>query len=288
MAEATGIAWSRSTFNAWIGCTEVGPGCDDCYAKALDARHRWGGATHWGPGVPRMRTAPATWNQPLRWNALAKAEQDTHRLTPRSDWKGVIGFWPVFCASLADVFDNEVDQQWREDLWELIGATPYLTWQIVTKRIGNVMKMIPAHWRGGLPRNIWIIATTVDQAEFDRDWPKLREIPAKVRGLSVEPMLGPLVLPDEVRGLLHWAIFGGESRNLKRARECRLEWILEGVARCRDLDVHPFVKQGGNTLTVATTVAGGQVVHFQANWGSGKRANPTEWPAAMRVQEFPR
>ena len=56
MAETTGIAWTDSTFNPWIGCTKVGPGCDHCYAEALDKRHRWGGATHWGAGVERRRT----------------------------------------------------------------------------------------------------------------------------------------------------------------------------------------------------------------------------------------
>lgn len=289
MAESTGIAWTRSTFNAWIGCTEVGPGCDDCYAKALDARHRWGGAAHWGSGVPRMRTGAPYWTQPRRWNQQALEEARTHVLTPRSKWTGRIGFWPVFCASLADVFDNEVDPAWRDDLWQLIAETPYLTWQLVTKRVGQVMKMIPPHWRAMcLPSNVWIIATMVNQDEFDRDWPKLREIPARVRGLSVEPMLGRILYPDDVRGRLHWAIYGGESKQSKRVpRECRIEWIEDGVQQCRNLGIAPFVKQAGNTATVATELAGGGIAYLQVGWGAGKRANPAAWPKRIQIQEFP-
>ena len=98
MAEITGIAWTDSTFNPWIGCTKVGPGCDHCYAETLDKRHRWKGAEHWGAGVPRMRTSASTWAKPLAWNRAREKDGKTHR---------------VFCASLADVFDNEVPLRWR-------------------------------------------------------------------------------------------------------------------------------------------------------------------------------
>lgn len=137
MAEVTKIAWCDSTFNPWIGCTEIstaksgGGGCDNCYARELDKRHRWGGATHWGVGVPRYKTSEHAWKQPLKWNEKAKAGGPV---------------WRVFCASLADVFDNEVDQEWRWDLFKLIYATPNLSWLLVTKRIGNVRGMIPTAW----------------------------------------------------------------------------------------------------------------------------------------------
>lgn len=299
MAESTGISWTRSTFNAWIGCTEVsvsapdgdttkGGGCDDCYAKALDARHRWGGATHWGPGVPRMRTGEAYWRQPLKWNQHAYEEARTGILTPRSDWEGRIGFWPVFTLSLADAADNEVDPAWRADLWKLIVATPYLTWQLVTKRVGMLQKMMPIEWLEGLPANLWVIATMVNQYEFDRDWPKLREIPARVRGISAEPMLGPIKLPSDVRGQLHWMILGGQSKQSKKIpHECRLEWIEDGVAQCRKLGIAPFVKQLGNVCTAPVTLAGGAVEYLQVGFGAGKRADPKAWPKQIQVQEFP-
>src|SRR5262245_17039849 len=152
MGEKTGIAWCDSTFNPWIGCTKVGPGCDHCYAETLDKRHRWGGKTHWGPGVSRHRTA--NWTAPRRWN-----EKAAERGKP----------WRVFCASLADVFDNEVPDQWRDDLFDLIDDTRALTWLLLTKRIGNADRMLPAY----IPPNLWIGATVVNQEEADRDIPKL-------------------------------------------------------------------------------------------------------------------
>src|SRR6185369_15130279 len=144
MAEESAIAWTKSTFNPWIGCTEVGDGCLGCYARELDAQRlskSLGGATkahpisHWGHGAPRYRTKEANWNQVRRWN----------RQAPGTTFAGRRGFWPVFCSSLADVFDNEVPDQWRSDLWDLIEETPNLSWLLVTKRIGNAARMLRTH-----------------------------------------------------------------------------------------------------------------------------------------------
>lgn len=109
MAENSKIEWTVHTFNPWIGCTRVSPACDHCYAAELmDTRY---GRAKWGPGEARVRTSPSNWKLPLRWNreAMANGTRPT-----------------VFCASLADVFDVEVDPQWRRDLFELIEATPHL------------------------------------------------------------------------------------------------------------------------------------------------------------------
>lgn len=274
MAEETGISWTRSTFNPWIGCTKVGPGCDNCYAEQLDKRHRWKGAEHWGPGVPRMHTSVGIWQNPARWNKQAAKERELG-----ITWNGAFGFWPVFCASLADVFDNDVPGAWRTELWKLIEETPNLTWQLVTKRVGNVYRMVPESWMDGFPANVWLVSTMVNQEEFDRDWPKLEALPARVRGLSIEPQLGDIVFPDSVRGLLHWAIYGGESKQGKAdARLCRLEWILDGITRCRRLGIAPFVKQMGHNIT-----GNGQRLTF-----TGKGADPAEWPEGVDVREFPR
>ena len=111
MAENSKIEWTHHTFNPWEGCQKVGPGCDHCYAEARD--QRFTGGAHWGPGAPRRRTSPANWRKPLAWDRAAAAAGERHR---------------VFCASLADVFDNAVDPAWRDDLWRLIEATPNLDW----------------------------------------------------------------------------------------------------------------------------------------------------------------
>ena len=200
MAERTGIAWARSTFNPWIGCTEVsteengGGGCDGCYARELDKRHRWGGATHWGAGVPRMRTSAAYWRQPLRWNEWAAEERTTGVVKQRpgqESWTGPVGFWPVF-PSMCDPFDNEVADEWHADLWRLIRSTPNLTYLLLTKRVGNVEKMHP----GGEYPNVWIGASMVNQKEVDRDMPKLLAVNGFAkRFISYEPALGPVQWP---------------------------------------------------------------------------------------------
>jgi protein gp37 len=191
MAAVSEISWCDSTFNPWIGCTPVGPGCDHCYAARDNERRKW--VPRWGAGVPRHRTK--TWGDPIKWNAKAAAT----------------GYRPrVFCASLADVFDNEVPDEWRDDLWELIRTTPNLRWMLLTKRVGNVMKMVPYDWPFA---HVGIMATMVNNEEFRRDWWKLRMIPAPWRGISAEPLLARIYLDDApvLRETLHWVITGGES-----------------------------------------------------------------------------
>lgn len=199
MSANSKIEWCDHTFNPWEGCQKAGPGCDHCYAEARNARFGGGTASNWGPGAPRRRTSAANWAKPLQWNAQAAAFMAQHGRRQR-----------VFCASLADVFDNAVDPQWRADLFELIAATPNLDWLLLTKRIGNVHRMIdltmdaidhrqecgateivrsPWPWP-----NVWIGATIVNQEEADRDIPRLLEVPARVRFLSMEPLLGSVNL----------------------------------------------------------------------------------------------
>ena len=277
MAENSRISWTRSTFNPWIGCARVGPGCDNCYAETLDSFRRFGGATHWGAGVPRLRTSPGYWRQPYRWHERAAQEKEAG-----VSWNGRSGFWPVFCASLADVFDNEVPQSWRDQLFEMIELTPRLTWQLVTKRIGNARMMAPARWSHEWPANVWVIATTVDQEEFDRDWPKLRAVPARVRGISAEPLLGSIRFPSDAKGELHWVIYGGESLQRGVARPCDIKWIADGIIReCRSIGAAPFVKQLGS---LAYLHSNGHRIEIR---GSGKMADPSEWHDDLRVQEFP-
>lgn len=250
MAEATGIAWTDSTFNPWIGCTKVGPGCDHCYAEALDKRHRWQGNTHWGAGKPRMRTSIANWRKPLSWNAAREKDGKTHR---------------VFCASLADVFDNEVPDQWRLDLFELIHFTPALTWLLLTKRIGLVQKHLHC-----LMPNVWIGATIVNQEEADRDVPKLLALPAAKRFVSYEPALGPVDW-TKFHGI-DWIIVGGESTQGAKARFFALNWAHDTVWQAGYIGAAPFVKQLGSGHG------------FKDRAG----ADPAEWPANLRVREFPR
>lgn len=193
MAERTEISWADGTFNPWIGCSKISPGCDHCYAARDNERRKW--VESWGgPGLPpspRRRTK--TWGEPVKWNAKA----------------ALTGYKPrIFCASLSDVFDNEVPDAWRADLWQLLRDTPNLRWMLLTKRIGNVLKMVPADWPFA---HVGIMATIVNQDEYDRDAHKLRAVPAPWRGISAEPLLGRIHLDGADWEWLDWVITGGES-----------------------------------------------------------------------------
>jgi len=192
MGQNSKIEWCDHTFSPWVGCTRVSPACDHCYAEA------WARRT----GQPQLwqgelrRTSPANWRQPHLWNR--KAEQAGRRAR-------------VFCASLADVFDNQAPDEWRNDLFRMIGATPHLDWLLLTKRpqnaakylasqdaydAGNAGRIEPNAWP--LP-NVWLGTTAENQAEADRRIPHLLASPARLRFLSCEPLLGPV----DLTGIYH-------------------------------------------------------------------------------------
>lgn len=199
MGEQTAISWCRHTFNPWIGCTKISVGdhgaCEGCYAEVATPSRALG--VLWG-NHERHRTAPSNWSQPRKWDREAAAAGE-----PRF----------VFCASLADVFDNQVPWEWRRDLFELIRATPNLTWLLLTKRPGNILSLFREadgqytgargfaedHW----PRNAAIGCTVVTQEEADRDIPKLLAAKAALKPafafLSMEPLLGQVDLTPYLR-----------------------------------------------------------------------------------------
>lgn len=222
MAEQSAISWTDATFNPVIGCTRVSPGCDHCYAARDNERRKWVSA--WD--AERRRTSPGNWAQPLRWNRKA----------------AITGYHPrVFCASLADVFDNAWDEQWRLDFWQLLRETPNLRWMLLTKRIGNVLKMVPADWPFA---NVGIMATMVNQEEYDRDRLKLSAVPAPWRGISFEPLLGRIILDHaDAKANLHWAITGGESGPDNRPLDMDAVRYLRD--QCRELGIAFHHKQNG-------------------------------------------
>ena len=247
MAETTGISWTDSTFNPWIGCTKVSPGCDNCYASVSTPARSM--RIVWGAGQPRHRTSAQNWKTPEFWNVQHEAFKAAHGRRRR-----------VFCASLADVFDNEVPNQWRADLFALIDRTPNLDWLLLTKRVGNVLPMLQEIGRDALPANVWQGISAVNQDEARRDLPKLARIDATVRWVSYEPALGELDLFDSVmtkdgpRQLiegLDWVIAGGESG--PKARPIRREWVDLLREQCERCGVAFFFKQWGG----ATATAGG-------------------------------
>lgn len=233
MAENSKIEWTDHTFNPWIGCQKVSPGCDHCYAETLSNRYGW---TQWGPHGERKRTSTANWKKPLAWAKAARAAGVRRK---------------VFCASLADVFDNQAPNEWRMDLWRLIEATPELDWLLLTKRPENIAKILPWAPIGGTPfPNVWLGTTIEDRARGLRRSYELAQYPATVRFWSVEPLLEDLgdltrmCLFDTAKDgkpAVSWVICGGESG--PGARMMQPAWAANIMQQCKSARVPFFMKQ---------------------------------------------
>lgn len=178
MGRNTAISWCHHTFNIWWGCSKVSPGCENCYAAALDKRI---GGDNWKAKGPRRFFGDKHWRQPLAWNELAVAVGERHR---------------VFCSSMADVFERHPDVGVDADqtaarfrLWNLIERTPNLDWLLLTKRPENIRRMIPETWKTSPRPNVWYGTTVEDQKRARGRLRSLAEVPAVVRFLSCEPLL---------------------------------------------------------------------------------------------------
>lgn len=260
MADATKIEWCDSTFNPWVGCTKIAPACDHCYAESWAKRS---GMVEWG-NAPRRRTSAALWREPLKWQRDAAAFFAAHGRRRR-----------VFCASLADVFDNQVPAEWRDDLWSgIIHATPDLDWLLLTKRPQNIDGMLPAFW-DEIKGHVWLGTTVEDQEHADRNIPHLLKHDAAVRFISAEPLLGPIDLTKPVASLapihvrlgytvdpltgmyrtdrgfrlvatartIDWVIAGGESG--PHARPSHPDWFTGLRDQCAAAGVPFLFKQWG-------------------------------------------
>lgn len=240
MGESTAIEWADHTFNPWIGCQRVSPACQHCYAETLN--RRWGGG-NWGANADRRITSEANWRLPVRWDRAAERDGVRRR---------------VFCASMADVFEDRPDlEEPRARLWDLIAATPHLDWLLLTKRPENVRGMVPRRWAFGVrtineegstvepcewPVNVWVGTTVEDQKRADERVPHLLDVPAPVRFLSCEPLLGPVDLSAWL-DRLGWVIAGGESGH--GSRPSHPDWFRSLRDQCQQAGVPFFFKQWG-------------------------------------------
>jgi protein gp37 len=262
MGRESEIAWTDATFNPWIGCAHKSDGCRFCYAEQLVAV-RWK-RVEWGVKALRVHTSPAYWKQPIAWNA--KAAEAGVRLR-------------VFCASLADVFDEHPDvAPWRAELWALIRSTPNLDWLLLTKRPENVLAgdgMLPGDWNYGYP-NVWLGTTVEDQRVIARI-DVLRAVPAALRFLSVEPMIGLVDLEGRLEGI-HWVIVGGESGH--GARPMLLPWAVNVIGDSIRAGAAVFVKQLG--AVASAELRDGE--HRR----DPKGGDIARFPAGFAIREFPR
>lgn len=271
MAEVTTIAWADHTFNPWIGCMKVSPACDGCYAEAWAARYRadvkWGKATN--DGGNRVRTVDSTWAQPLKWNRVAASRREAYEARELFE-EGVKPWQPpfVFCASLADVFDNAVPAVWRFDLFQLIRATPDLVWLLLTKRPQNIVKQFqratpiattPEALREAWPRNAALGTSTEDRDRWNKNVPALLKAQNALNPpftfLSMEPLLE--VIPEhEITAALSlrgprgpgigWVITGGESDQGKHSARVTPPGAFEAARNACAFNGVPYLhKQNG-------------------------------------------
>lgn len=232
MSKTSAIEWTRSTFNPWWGCEKVSPACQHCYAER-DAK-RYGYAL-WGSTSPRRFFSESHWDQPLQWNRQAQTEGRP---------------WRVFCGSMCDILEDREDLMvQRVRLWELIERTPSLTWLLLTKRPELFQKATPTRWWSPMtwPQNAWVGTTVENQEWVERRVPELVQVPAPIRFLSCEPLLGPLTLGLRPRHLardaqrIDWVIAGGESG--PGARPMAIEWVRSLRDQCWATGASFFFKQ---------------------------------------------
>lgn len=240
MGDNTTISWTTATWNPWYGCKKVSQGCKNCYAERDMERY--------GKSFTLVHKSTSTFRDPLKWKEPRK----------------------VFTCSWSDFFIPEADYDWRKEAWDIIKATPHLTYQILTKRPENIKARLPVDWGQGYP-NCWLGVSVENQKAADERIPLLMDIPASVRFLSCEPLLEQIDLTDYLwderqsdtyeshfdpltgqprgrpttwkvpNGLISWAIIGGESG--PNRREMKDEWAVDLVNQCKEAGVAVWFKQ---------------------------------------------
>jgi protein gp37 len=222
MAYKSNIGWTDGTFNPWIGCQKAGEGCDNCYAAAFN--HRLGQTDFEKGSKPRL-LSDGNWQKPISWNKKASAAGERYL---------------VFAGSMCDWADKNADDEVRARFWELIRATPMIQWQLLTKRAPNIAKYLPEDWGNGY-KNVSLGVTVENKRQGLRRMDMLKEIPASVRFVSVEPLLEPLGKIN-LTGI-DWVIVGGESG--AKARPMQVAWVDEVYQASLEHECPFFFKQWG-------------------------------------------
>ena len=259
MSTKTKISWTDHTFNVAWGCTKVSPGCAHCYADSF-ARGRLG-QDIWGPSKPRRTFGPKHWAEPIAWDRLSRYGMEFPDLAGKPNWLAVRGCgWPhlVFCSSMCDVWEDHptIDAQ-RERLWPLIEATPYLTWQLLTKRPERIRRTLPKNW-DRIRDRVWL-GTSIENDDYTHRAADLQDLGAAVRFVSYEPALGPLDSLDVAE--VDWVIFGGESGAGHRAPAGWQDWARSMRDRCRAAGKAFFFKQSPAARTEMGTDLDGETIH---------------------------
>lgn len=239
MGKDSRIEWTHHTFNPWWGCVKVSAACDHCYAETWAKRL---GEGLWGPHTPRRFFSDAHWKEPLKWDRDAARDNVRRR---------------VFCASMADIFENRPDLVLeRRRLLELVAQTPNLDWLLLTKRIHLVRKQLPKGYE--FPKNVWLGTTVENQATAKKRIKYLLEFSSpSVRFLSCEPLLSAIDLSEylvrnERGNRVDWVIAGGESG--PRSRPMDPAWPTELQRQCAKAKVPFHFKQWGHWAPIEQVV----------------------------------
>jgi protein gp37 len=297
MGETTEISWCHSTFNPWIGCQKVSDGCKQCYASvdhfARVSASR--GLPLWGPNSTRHRTSVANWKKPFAWDRKA--------IDARVDAKvdGVPYERPrVFCASLCDIFEDHPSlDAYRADLWPIIEKCRELDWMLLTKRPQNILRMVPEKWRTDWPRHVWVGTSVENQDAANERIPEMLKVPARIRFLSMEPLLGPVDIArawgDAIRKsgatarTIDLVIVGGESG--PSARPFDLAWARQIRDDARAMRTAYFFKQTGANAVDSDApdppglIRGGPL---ELRLKDRKGGDLAELPADLRIREMPK
>jgi protein gp37 len=318
---ASKIGWTDGTWNPWIGCSKVASGCQNCYAEAQASRF----GVEWGPGGTRRVAAESAWAKVRSWNRKAEKDGQPLLLFPSlcdpfEDWPGpmIDHYGRVLLRDYGESATGEIlpvgvasvsKKDWtdltmpdvRRRFWKLIDATPWIIWILLTKRPENVLRMWP--WADGreyrpeagqlndyqmnFRPNVWLLFSASNQEDLDAKHDHLLDCKdlCPVRGLSLEPLIGPIDLVGdsgvnsiEWNGNANWVIGGGESGS--KARPCNVDWLVAIADQCKAAGVPFYMKQyGSNPIS-----GSGQEIRCKAKKGD----DPSEWIEPLKVQEFPR
>lgn len=275
MGKQTAIQWTEATWNPWHGCTKVSPGCDLCYMFTEKRMY--------GQDPELVVRSKTKFNEPLKWPEPTM----------------------IFTCSWSDWFHKTADE-WRDEAWDIIRRTPHHTYQILTKRPGRILRHLPADWGSGYP-NVWLVVS-IENHDYVYRAEQLLQIPAVVRGISAEPLLGPLSFRGLLRadcspygptgGGIDWVIVGGESG--PGARPCDVQWIRDIVGQCQGSDTAVFVKQLGARpgFKIGDEARRGNTMpsyhHYDQSSGlyikkmnDRKGGEMSEWPEELRIREMP-
>lgn len=263
MAQNSKIEWCDHTENFWWGCSKKSPACENCYAESMDKMRGPlfdAGKLHWGPGAPRWDKSVTGIRELAHIAGRASAFFDLHGRRQR-----------VFINSMSDTFEDHPQlPPLRARLWAALEACPEVDCLLLTKRPENIRAMVPPAWLVKWPGHVWVGTTVEDQQRADERIPHLLRVPAKVRFLSCEPLLGPVdlrlerlrcnsydvpngpVIDSETGGfkwdksglpMIHWVICGGESGD--KGRPMHPDWALSLRDQCHAAGVPFFFKQWG-------------------------------------------